>query len=260
MKRDFLLQVFCVFALVIAGMSNPSEVKAQWNCILTGFPGYDELVLNQLHVCSGDVNKVLLGDGSQGFISSGMVTAALGFTPYDAANPSAYLTSEVDGSITNEIEVATQSGQSGKYLTTNGSVTNWTSLPTITLSGDITGSGTTTITATLENSGVTAGSYGIVTVDAKGRVTTGKRQETYSGTSDASGLYTVTFGTSFSAAPNIQANVIGGTTEQVSRIISVSTTGFQVHIFQRATVLSLALSTATTNVNGAAVDVLITQK
>lgn len=43
---------------------------------------------------------------------------------------------------------------------------------TITLSGDVTGSGTTAITATLSNSGVSSGTYrSSVTVDAKGRVT-----------------------------------------------------------------------------------------
>lgn len=44
---------------------------------------------------------------------------------------------------------------------------------TITLSGDVTGSGKTAITVTLSNSGVTAGTYTKVTVDAKGRVTAG---------------------------------------------------------------------------------------
>ena len=54
------------------------------------------------------------------------------------------------------------------YLTGNQS---------ISLSGDATGSGTTSIAVTLANSGVTAGTYGsasavpVVTVDAKGRVT-----------------------------------------------------------------------------------------
>lgn len=44
---------------------------------------------------------------------------------------------------------------------------------TITLTGDVTGSGTGSFAATLSNSGVTAGTYTKVTVDAKGRVTTG---------------------------------------------------------------------------------------
>lgn len=44
---------------------------------------------------------------------------------------------------------------------------------TITVTGDVTGSGTTALTLTLANSGVTAGTYQSVTVDAKGRVTNG---------------------------------------------------------------------------------------
>ncbi len=44
---------------------------------------------------------------------------------------------------------------------------------TISLSGDATGSGTTAITVTLANSGVTAGTYTKLTVDAKGRATVG---------------------------------------------------------------------------------------
>lgn len=44
---------------------------------------------------------------------------------------------------------------------------------TITLSGDVTGSGSTAISVTLANSGVTAGTHTKVTVDAKGRVTSG---------------------------------------------------------------------------------------
>lgn len=50
------------------------------------------------------------------------------------------------------------------YLTSNQSVT---------VSGDATGSGSTSISLTLANSGVSAGSYSKVTVDAKGRVTSG---------------------------------------------------------------------------------------
>ena len=72
-------------------------------------------------------------------LSSGDVSGALGFTPYNAANPAGYITGN----------------------------------QTITLSGDATGSGTTSIALTLANSGVTAGSYtnANITVDAQGRVT-----------------------------------------------------------------------------------------
>ena len=40
-------------------------------------------------------------------------------------NDAGYLTSEVDGSVTNEIELPTQSGNSGKYLSTNGTSVSW---------------------------------------------------------------------------------------------------------------------------------------
>lgn len=52
---------------------------------------------------------------------------------------------------------------------------------TITVSGDATGSGATAITLTLANSGVSAGTYRSVTVDAKGRVTAGTNPSTLSG-------------------------------------------------------------------------------
>jgi hypothetical protein len=52
---------------------------------------------------------------------------------------------------------------------------------TITLSGDITGSGTTSISTALSNTGVTASTYKSVTVDAKGRVTAGSNPTTLAG-------------------------------------------------------------------------------
>jgi len=39
-----------------------------------------------------------------------------------------YLTSEVDGSVTNEIELPSQSGNSGKFLATNGSSPSWATI------------------------------------------------------------------------------------------------------------------------------------
>lgn len=58
------------------------------------------------------------------------------------------------------------------YLTENQS---------ITVSGDASGSGSTSISLTLANSGVSAGTYKSVTVDAKGRVTAGTNPTTLSG-------------------------------------------------------------------------------
>ena len=250
MKKTFLAQLFLVFLMALSGFSN--DVSGQ-SCTQSGGTGYfiGEFCTTRtwnLQIPNGGNTKVLDGTGSPVTIAS-----ILGYAP---------LASEVDGSVTNEIELPSQTGQSGKYLTTNGTATSWVTpgAATITLTGDVTGSGTSGITTTLSNTGVTAGTYGLLTVDAKGRVTGGKRQETYSGTTDGSGNYAVTFGTSYPVAPNIQANPIGGSTELFLKIVSVSTTGFTVNVFQRATVLSLALSTATTAVSGQAVDVLITQK
>lgn len=107
-------------------------------------------------------------------ITGGMVTAALGYTP---------LAAEVDGSVTNEIELPNQTGQSGKILGTNGSSPSWVATPVGTVTsvnltssnlsvsgGPVTGSGS--ITVNLPNTG-TAGTYDRVTTDAQGRVTAG---------------------------------------------------------------------------------------
>lgn len=75
----------------------------------------------------------------------------------------------------------TLAGSSGQVLMSNGtSAPSWTALPgatTITISGDATGSGTSTINVTLADTGVSSGTYGSeyvvpkITVDSKGRIT-----------------------------------------------------------------------------------------
>lgn len=47
-----------------------------------------------------------------------------------SGNPSNFLTAEVDGSTSNEIELPTQTSNSGKFLTTNGSAVSWSTIPT----------------------------------------------------------------------------------------------------------------------------------
>jgi len=108
------------------------------------------------------------------------------WTPnYLTTNQSITLSGDATGSGTTSIAVtlANSGVTAGTYnnvtvnakgLITSGSNTSYlTGNQTITVSGDATGSGATSIALTLANSGVTAGTYTKVTVDAKGRVTTG---------------------------------------------------------------------------------------
>ncbi len=104
-----------------------------------------------------------------GNLTSVMVTTALGFTPYNSTNPSGYITS--GGSIT---------GSSGSCSGNAATATKWATGRTIALTGDVSGtsaafdgSAALSFATSLANSGVTAGTYTKVTVDAKGRVTTG---------------------------------------------------------------------------------------
>lgn len=102
-------------------------------------------------------------------LASADVTTALGFTPYNSTNPSGYISGNQSISIT----------------------------------GDATGSGTTSIGLTLATSGVTAGTYGsstsipTVTVDAKGRVTSASSTAIFAG-----GITKVEVVTTLPGSPN----------------------------------------------------------
>jgi len=85
-----------------------------------------------------------------------------------------------------------------------------------------------------------------------------KRTEPYSGTTNGSGVYAVTFSVAYSVAPNIQANIIGGTNTNIIKITSVTTTGFTVTVVNRVDVLGLLPTYS--NVSGANVDVAIFEK
>lgn len=173
-------------------------------------------------------------------VTSGDINNALGFTPVaqvnsdwnsgsgvsqilnkptiptntnQLTNGSGFITSEVDGSTTNEIELPTLSGNSGKFLTNNGSASSWEAL---------------------------------------------KRVEHYNSTTNASGLYTVTYGTAFGATPNVQFQIVGGSVTNTIRLTASSTTGFTVHVQNRVDVVGL-LPTYN-NVSGATVDVLVVER
>lgn len=157
----------------------------------------------------------------------------------------------------NTSQVILGNGTLGTY--NQGTVTSvGLSSSTLSVGSPVTGSGVISVNLPAT---VTAGTYGLVTVDQYGRVTAGKRQERYSGVT-ASGSYTVVFSTPYSVAPNIQANIIGGTSKQFTTI-TVSTTGFTVSAYQLNSINLLAtdlLLSTTVPLNGANIDVLISEK
>lgn len=87
---------------------------------------------------------------------------------------------------------------------------------------------------------------------------TERRSETYSGTTSGAGVYTVTFGTAYATAPDVQPQLINPTDNQFVRVTAVSTTGFTVNARSRTDVVGLLPAFA--NLNGATVSVLVTAR
>lgn len=104
---------------------------------------------------------------------SGYITSSA-LSPYLTSSTAASTYQPLDGDLTAIAGLAGTSGFLKKTAANTWSLDTSTYLTgnqSITLSGDASGSGTTAITVTLANSGVSAGTYTKVTVDTKGRVT-----------------------------------------------------------------------------------------
>ena len=82
----------------------------------------------------------------------------------------------------------------------------------------------------------------------------------YSGVTSGSGTYSVVFGAAYTNTPNVQASIVGGTSNQYARVTSRSTTGFTVTAYTRGSVnllgVDVSLSSPTVT-NGLTVDVLV---
>lgn len=123
---------------------------------------------------SNHIVKRTLGTGAFATISDYLTVSAAASTyqPLDADLTAIAALGFTSSALLRKTAANTWTLDTNTYLTAN---------QTITISGDASGSGTTAITLTLANSGVTAGTYRSVTVDAKGRVTAGTNPTTISG-------------------------------------------------------------------------------
>lgn len=87
---------------------------------------------------------------------------------------------------------------------------------------------------------------------------TAKTSVPYSGTTNSSGIYTITYPVAYTVAPNVQFQVVGGTNKTTILMTSSTTTGCSFKVESRADVIGLLPTYS--NVNGASIDVLVTEK
>jgi phage-related tail fiber protein len=122
----------------------------------------------------GTARNITIGNKTSSVDGSGNVSFTLGEIGAQAAGASLTSIQGLAGTsgLLRKIGVNSYTLDTAAYLTGN---------QTITFTGDVAGSGATSVVLTLANSGVTAGTYRSVTVDAKGRVTAGSNPTTLSG-------------------------------------------------------------------------------
>ncbi len=162
---------------------------------------------------SGTTAQYVRGDGS---IST---LAPVPTNTNQLTNGSGFITASSTDALTNKSGNISQWTNNSGYLIAN---------QTITLSGDVAGSGTTNITTTLPASGVVAGTYEYITVNSKGIVTGGYNSvnnilssRTF-GTAYQASSTTRTYDVDFTVQINIGAGLISTSNGQVTLEISAN--------------------------------------
>lgn len=195
-------------------IATPASTLANWVQLLS-----PDAPVQSVNGQTGNVNLLTtnIGEGTNLYYTDARARAAISLTTTGSSGAATYSSStgvlnvptytlaglggqpQLNGTGFVKASGTTISYDNSTYLTGN---------QTITLSGDATGSGATSIALTLANSGVTAGTYTKVTVDAKGRVTTGTTLAsadlpTYTGTLTSSQVTTALGYTPYNATnPN----------------------------------------------------------
>lgn len=180
---------------------------------------------------------------------TGTPTTISGYGITDAVSQSS-LTTALNGYVTTtaftsgiSAKFNTPAGTTTQYLRGDGSLATFPAIPTIP----------TAVSAFTNDSGylTTAALTGL------------RKVETFLGTTDASGNFTITFANAYSSPPDVQPQIIGGNFNQSVRVVSVTNTGCVIQAAQRNTVTLLStevLLGATVNLSGASVSVQVTPR
>ncbi len=142
---------------------------------------------------------------------------------------------------------------------TNVSYDNTTYLAAVTAGTGISISGGSVVTNTAPDQTVAvSGSSGITVTGTYPNFTVAKtkRQETYIGTTNGSGVYSVTYATAFSSVPCLSYATIGGAIKE-EELITSTTTGFSINVQLRTDLIGLLPTYA--NVSGRTVNVTVTE-
>lgn len=154
---------------------------------------------------------------------------------------------------------AIATGSSIPYASLTGTPTSFSPSAHTHQISDVTG-----LQAALDSKVSSASLSGYATTTALTSATTGIRKvETFLGTTDASGNFTITFINTYTTPPDVQPQIIGGTFNQTVRVVSVTNTGCVVQAAQRNVVTLLSVEVllgATVNLAGANVSVQVTAR